>query len=238
MFIHILCSTYTGNSCADSNIIESKVTDVNYCYKTPTGIPYLAPTARSNKYNCDGTINTYTNANCTKLLTANMYIPADPNNQCIPVSSSAGKKSNGAFKFLTCTNNTVLYHTTSWIAITAYNDASCTAGSSGWVSYACGSCMPLGNGAYYKLTCSQTAAGVDYRFANYTSSNCALGLIYSDPVPVPANLRPADSCIPRATGNNLAEAEDFDTGFYAYAKYTVITGSTPPSPPYTGYFKV
>ena len=226
---YIFHSTYTGGACTDSNIVESKITDLNYCFKRPSG---------SSNYNCDGTINLYQNSNCTHLVSANIRIPADNNNECVPVSASTDTKSNGAFKFYTCNNNTMPYHTSSWIAITAYNDASCTAGSSGWVTYACGSCMPLGNGAYYKLTCSQTAAGVDYRFANYTSSNCTAGLIYADPVPIPANLRPANSCTPRIVGNNLAEAQDFDTGFYAYAKYTVVTGSTPPSPPYSGYFKV
>ena len=126
------------------------------------------------------------------------------------------------------------YHTTSWIVITTWDkDAKCSSQNSGWVSYACGTCLPLGNGAYYKLTCSQTTNGIDYRFANYSSSDCVSGLIFSDST----SLRPANTCIVRDVGNNLAEAGDFDTGFYPYAKYSVVTGSTPPSPPFSGYFK-
>jgi hypothetical protein len=176
------------------------------------------------------------NYNCTHLSKPNLptSFPSKPNNQCLSVSAS----DNGVTEEYTCNNNSIPYHTTSWISITAYNDASCAAGSSGWVSYACGSCMPLGNGAFYKLTCTQTTSSIDYRFANYTASNCASSsLIYSDQSSV-SSLRAAGSCIARVVGSNLAEAADLNTGFYSYAKYSVITGSTPPSPPYSGYFKV
>ena len=189
---------------------------------------------KSTQYNCDGTVNLYLDTQCTNSFQANVPISNKPNGECLLSTSGNG----GSYKY-SCNMKTEPYEVTSWIIISAWDqDATCTNMSSGWVSYACGSCMPLGNGAYYKLTCSQTAAGVDYRFANYTSSNCTAGLIYADPVPIPANLRPANSCTQRIVGNNLAEAQDFDTGFYAYAKYAVVTGSTPPSPPYTGYFKL
>ena len=225
----MLYSTYANGPCADSNLIESKTFDINYCFVSRPPMYGIS----SNKYNCDGTVNFYSDTKCTTLLAANNVISSTPNNQCLAVTSG-----NGGSKFYSCNDNSLTYPTSSWIAITAYNDASCTAGSSGWVSYACGSCMPLGNGAYYKLTCSQTAAGVDYRFANYTSSNCVAGLIYADPVPVPASLRPANTCTPRVNGNNLVEWDDFNQPFYAYATYSVVTGSTPPSPPYSGYLKV
>jgi hypothetical protein len=83
------------------------------------------------------------------------------------------------------------------------------------------------------------------------------GLIYADAIPTTSSsntasssssssssinntgsgLRPANTCIIRQVGNNLVEADDLDTGFYTYATYAVVVGSTPPSPPFSGYFK-
>ena len=156
--------------------------------------------------------------------------PSNSENRCLFPTDG-----NGLSVEYTCINKAVTFNPSSWIAITAYNDNSCAEKVSGWVTYACGTCMPLGNGAYYKLTCTQSQAGgtIDYRFANYTSSDCSTGLIYAQS----SHLVPSGTCVARNPASNLVEAGDFDTGYYSNATYTLVESPTPPSSPYNGLIK-
>ena len=150
------------------------------------------------------------------------------NNACLAVTNG-----NGLAVDYSCNDNTKAVTPTAWITITGYNDPTCSLPSSGWLSYACGVCSPLSPDVYYKLTCSQESASINYVFANYTSSDCTTGLIYSQS----HHLVPDNVCLVRNAQNNSVESAGFNQPFYGHAKYTLVTGSTPPTPPYGGYMK-
>ena len=217
--LQLLYRTFSAAGCSISKIVEeSVIANRDYCFNTGTG-SYV-------KSNCNGTTADYSDDQCTALTA---LVPAvHSNDQC-----SAG--GDGSFNRYICYGdpNTDV-NPSSWISITAYNDASCSRGSTGWLSYACGTCTSLGNGAYYMLTCSKTGATVNYVFANYTSASCTnTSLVYQQP----PNQMDASTCTSRHVGPNMVEQQDFNFPFYGYAKYDVVDYSTPPIAPYNGILK-
>ena len=161
---------------------------------------------------------------------SNVLSTTSANNVCLVVTNG-----NGLTVDYSCNNNTKTVTPTAWITITAYNDATCSLGSTGWLSYACDVCSPLSPAdVYYKLTCSQESSSViNYVFTNYTSSDCTTGLIDSQS----HNLVKDSVCMVRNAQNNSVESSGFNNPFYGHAKYTLVTGSSPPTPPYGSYMK-
>ena len=142
--------------------------------------------------------------------------------------------SNGIAVGYTCNNKTASFTPTSWIVITACNNYSCADGSTAWVSYACGVCVPAGNGVYYQFTCSQSGSTITYNYANYSSPDCFIsGLIYSQT----SNIVPINTYILRNPYANPVESNDLSSGYYSHASYALVIGSVPPSIPYSGPLK-
>ena len=199
-------------------IEESVVLNRDYCLDTGSG-SYA-------KINCNGTTTYYSDDQCT--VKTIVSPPVHSNSQCSAIG-------DGTYNQYSCfSDSTTSVNPLSWVTITAYNDASCAHGSTGWLSYACETCTSLGNGAYYKLTCSKTDSTVNYVFANYTSASCVnTSLVYQQP----SNQFNASICTTRHVGPNMVEQKDFNFPFYGYAKYDVVKYSTPPIAPYNGILK-
>ena len=194
-----------------------------YCYNYNN--PLISPPAN---FNCDGTTTLYSGANCqTPVLST---IPAsNALDTCLNAINSKGNSID-----YTCNNKAAVLSPTSWITITSYNDATCSKGSTAWVSYACGVCVPAGNGVYYQFICSQSGSTITYNFANYSTSTCSSSsLIYSQT----SNVMTANSCVVRNVNANSVESSDLNYPYYGHAVYTLVTSSTPPSAPYSGYLK-
>ena len=212
----------SGDSvCSGKSLLGMKVFPSTYCYNNPQ----ISPPAT---YNCDGTVTLYTGTTCqtTKLSSIAATNALDT---CLNAINSKGNSID-----YTCNNKAAVLSPTSWITITSYNDNTCSKGSTAWVSYACGVCVPAGNGVYYQFTCSQTGSTITYNFANYSTSTCSSSsLIYSQT----SNVMTANSCVVRNVNANSVESSDLNYPYYGHAVYALVTSSTPPSAPYSGYLK-
>ena len=197
-----------------------KLFSSTYCYNNPA----ISPPAT---YNCDGAVSIYSGANCQ---TPKLYSVVATNalDTCLNAINSKGNSID-----YTCNDKAAVLSPQSWIIITTYNDATCSKGSTAWVSYACGVCVPAGNGVYYQFTCSQSGSTITYNFANYSASTCSSSsLIFSQT----ANVITASSCVVRNVNANSVESSDLSYSYHGHAVYS-LASSTPPSAPYSGYLK-
>ena len=154
----VLIRTYAAPVCASGGIAEEKVFPAGYCY--------LVDSTTSALYNCDGSVSLFFGSVTCSGNASLIMSTTSANNACLAVTNG-----NGLAVDYSCNDNTKTVTPTAWITITGYNDPTCSLPSSGWLSYACGVCSPLSPDVYYKLTCSQESAAINYVFANYTSSD-------------------------------------------------------------------
>ena len=193
----------------------------SYCYNNPAVSP-------PGTFNCDGSITLYSGSDCQSPA---MFVNPASNalDTCLNAINSKGNSVD-----YTCNDKAAVLGPQSWITVTAYNDATCSKGSTAWVSYACGVCVPSGNGVYYQFTCSKSGSTITYNFANYSSSTCSSSsLIYSQT----SNVVSSSSCVVRNVKSNSVESGDLNYPYYGHAVYSLVTGSAPPSAPYSGYLK-
>ena len=185
---------------------------------------FVVGQAKSAHFNCDGSVQYYSDYTCTT--PSFKTLPESPSDTCLYVAPGSG--SGKAIQY-TC--NTV--PSKSWITVTAYGDKDCTQLSNGWVTYACNTCVKVGNhSSYYKFTCSQSEGTITYAYNSYNSSTCShLNQSYTPSV------KAASTCVVRNPGQNPVELGDLTyTSYYLYAKYTLVSGKIPPAPPASGYF--
>ena len=223
--MYLLISFHTSTSgdsvCSSKSVLGMMVFPSTYCYNEPTVSP-------PGTFNCDGSITLYTGANCQSpaMFTA-------PESNALDTCLNAVNTKGNSIDF-TCYDKVAVLSPQSWITITAFNDNKCSNGSTAWVAYACGVCVPAGNSVYYQFTCSQSGSTITYNYANYSTSSCSpSSLIYSQT----SNVIVARSCVVRNVNSNSVESSDLDYPYYGHAVYALVTGSTPPSAPYSGYLK-
>lgn len=216
---------YATNNCVSGQVIGFALFNQQYCFNFVFGSAY---------FNCDGSVSYYfSNLICSGQPSR---IDSSSNVKAVPYPTDTCLYSIGIGK-------SVLYycHRVSWtsklsgyLTVRTYKDASCSGIATGFVSYACGVCIPSATG-FYKFTCSQSSNQISYTFSSYLDSDCSsiINNYQASPLIVA-------TCSTRSPIGGLGKSDVFANsidGIYDHAMHTLVVGSFPPTPPIAGQLK-